>query len=200
WDRIPILSTCRDRKLGRGIGFQSCLPAVTGLESYPTNFSPLSVVKKQDRRNTRQRRWTRPMASNPSDPRAPQPGSLQSMLARLRGMVQALKATESSGAQQEEMLPTWDEPAPAGTSMAPGQASPMDGAAAPTAAPATAPLPEPSVEGAGAAAPPHAEPAPAAEVEAASVGAKESPATLEAPRLCPHCQAPRKDEDRKSVV
>src|SRR5205814_1910119 len=32
------------------------------------------------------------------------------------------------------------------------------------------------------------------EVEAASVGAEESPATLEAPRLCPHCQAPRKDE------
>ncbi|HMC89568.1 MAG TPA: hypothetical protein VKI17_08465, partial [Gemmataceae bacterium] len=134
------------------------------------------------------------MASNPSDPRAPQPGSLQSMLARLRGMVQALKATESSGAQQEEMLPTWDEPAPVGTSVAAGQASPRDGAAAPTDAPATAPPPEPSLEGAGAAAPPRAEPASAAEVEAASVGAEESPATLEAPRLCPHCQATRKDE------
>src|SRR5690349_5433644 len=45
------------------------------------------------------------MASDMSEPKPPVPGSLQSMLARLRGMVQALKATEQEG---EELLPTWD--------------------------------------------------------------------------------------------
>jgi serine/threonine protein phosphatase PrpC len=45
------------------------------------------------------------MASNSSESKPPVPGSMQSMLARLRGMVQALKATEEEG---EEILPTWD--------------------------------------------------------------------------------------------
>jgi PPM family protein phosphatase len=133
------------------------------------------------------------MASNPSDPRAPQPGSLQSMLARLRGMVQALKATESSGAKQEEMLPTWDEPAPVGASVAPPDASPtpMDGATAPSVTPEVVPVQ--SAKGPPAL-PQTEKPAPTADQDAAPMGAEEAPAALEAPRLCPHCQAPRKDE------
>ena len=48
------------------------------------------------------------MASNPSESKPPSPGSLQSMLARLRGMVQALKATEQEEHDRHELLPSWD--------------------------------------------------------------------------------------------
>jgi serine/threonine protein phosphatase PrpC len=48
------------------------------------------------------------MASNASDPRPPQPSGLQSMLARLRGMVQALKSPDPEEQQAQELLPTWD--------------------------------------------------------------------------------------------
>src|SRR5436190_363533 len=53
------------------------------------------------------------MSSTPPDPNAPRPGGLQSMLARLRGMVQASKPAEEL---REEDLLKWDTPA--------GQASP----------------------------------------------------------------------------
>src|SRR5258708_3501772 len=48
------------------------------------------------------------MTSNASDPRPPQPSGLQSMLARLRGMVQALKSPEPEQQPGQELLPTWD--------------------------------------------------------------------------------------------
>jgi hypothetical protein len=121
------------------------------------------------------------MASNSSESKAPQPGSLQSMLARLRGMVQALKATE------EDLIPTWDAvespavPAEETLSTAPA-ADNGPGVAAlrpepippeavkriePSEAAPASPTSEPS------------EPAsPQAELPSAS-----------APQLCPYCQA-----------
>src|SRR5262249_60463099 len=50
-------------------------------------------------------------SSNPPDPDAPKPGGLQSMLARLRGMVSAQQTPEEP-ASEEELLPTFDVPLP----------------------------------------------------------------------------------------
>jgi protein phosphatase len=120
------------------------------------------------------------------------------MLARLRGMVLALKATEEEG---EEILPTWDATG--------SQAPPKD--TLPSAAPAeegaevvaeTASRVEP-VE-LQPAEPPHgAEAAPLAKPAAAPASAMEpegSPASTQTelpsgPRLCPYCEAPRTGEE-----
>src|SRR6266481_2442630 len=48
---------------------------------------------------------TKHMSSHSPEEKTPQPGSLQAMLARLRGMVQALKSSEPSQAPQPEFLP-----------------------------------------------------------------------------------------------
>jgi protein phosphatase len=54
------------------------------------------------------------MGLNNSESRNAQPGGLQSMLARLRGMVQALTGPSASEPSKNELLPTWDrlEPTP----------------------------------------------------------------------------------------
>src|SRR5437879_3968728 len=51
------------------------------------------------------------MSSPSSEERTPRPSSLQAMLARLRGMVQALKSNEPAIAAPSELLPNWDDPA-----------------------------------------------------------------------------------------
>src|SRR5438552_16765505 len=121
------------------------------------------------------------MASDSSESKPPQPSSLQSMLARLRGMVQALKTTDQEG---EELLPTWDVMgsgttrtgdalAPAAEPVSPEQALPLD---SPDAAEAV-PVAEPS-GGEEHTTPPQAE----------------SPSSP-APQLCPLYQAPRIDQE-----
>ena len=64
---------------------------------------------------------TKHMSSHSPEEKTPPPGSLQAMLARLRGMVQALKSSEPGQAQQPEFLPTWDGP-----TAAPGQTMPIE--------------------------------------------------------------------------
>src|SRR4051812_8427687 len=64
------------------------------------------------------------MASESQGPNPPRPSVLQSMLARLRGMGQALKPSETPEPDAaEELLPTWDTPAeqPAGQQVPQGQ-------------------------------------------------------------------------------
>ena len=111
------------------------------------------------------------MATNSPEP-TPQPaGGLQSMLARLRGMVQALKSSETTENAAEDVLPTFDVPeSPASAS--PPVASPVDDGTPPA---------EPVGES----------PPPIAELV-------ESPAPAplaEAPQLCPYCRAPRNSVD-----
>src|SRR5262249_4780692 len=48
------------------------------------------------------------MSMNNSEQKPSQPGGLQSMLARLRGMVQALRSSEPEAAPESELLTTWD--------------------------------------------------------------------------------------------
>src|SRR5262249_37075391 len=80
---------------------------------------------------------TKDMVSNPSEPRPPQPGTLQSMLARLRGMMKALEAAEEPP-QQPELLPPWDVPAPsANRTNVPAEALPVAQLAQAPAAPET---------------------------------------------------------------
>ncbi len=114
------------------------------------------------------------MAEKASDPKAPQPGGLQAMLARLRGMVQALKATETEEPSQQELLPTWDQATTANTEPPPGLAGTM---------PAGDVAQGPSSEEAA-----HAEPGVTAEAS------HEGAAPVRALQLCPHCQSPRSDE------
>jgi PPM family protein phosphatase len=122
------------------------------------------------------------MSSNAPDPRPPQPRSLQSMLARLRGMVQALKSPEPTDAPATDLVPTWDEAA-ARPQEVPPPAIPVAvrvlelGETAPEAS-----LGE--VEA------PAAPAAPVPEADTDTVGA-EPPTSVE--RTCPHCQAPRPD-------
>ena len=62
------------------------------------------------------------MPTNDSEQKPTQPAGFQSMLARLRGMVQALKSSdENDTAAHEELLPTWD------TGVPPPVDSPGDG-------------------------------------------------------------------------
>src|SRR5437899_9113249 len=76
------------------------------------------------------------MASDPSAPN-PQPGGLQSMLDRLKGLTRSLSGDEP----EEELLPTFDLPTatPAPTPVEPLQAIPVD--PLPEAAPETVPPP-----------------------------------------------------------
>jgi serine/threonine protein phosphatase PrpC len=129
------------------------------------------------------------MASDSSESKLPPAGSLQSMLARLRGMVQALKTLEE---ERDDLLPTWD------TAAGPGALPAETGLAVPAAEPAlevaempstTEPLrPEPTAT----AEAPEVTPAP--EV-AASVSSWEESGEGETqaprPEFCPYCQAPR---------
>ena len=65
------------------------------------------------------------MPTNDSEQKPTQPAGFQSMLARLRGMVQALKSSdENDTAAHEELLPTWD------TGVPPPVDSPGDGKSA----------------------------------------------------------------------
>lgn len=148
------------------------------------------------------------MALDSPETKPPQPGSLQSMLARLRGMVQALKTTEQEG---EELLPTWD---------AVGSTSAMP--ARPTGAPSASPVAEPAVDVGET--PPPVEPVPpeqarlaerseatavpqameprpavASVTEPAEANETVGPAQAEAPppsapQLCAYCQAPHTAE------
>jgi serine/threonine protein phosphatase PrpC len=118
------------------------------------------------------------MASNPTEPRPPQPSGLQSMLARLRGMVQALKSTEMPSGPAEEIMPGWDVSAAAPSPPPVAEALPVAELAADTASQE----PAPSV------AAPGVECAPAAVETGAAAPAQEPPAP---PQLCPYCQAPR---------
>ena len=140
------------------------------------------------------------MSSNTSEPKHPQQGSLQSMLARLRGMMQALKSAEPPVAEQPDLLPTWDLP---GTST--GNAAPVA-----QATPAVAGTPELEPDhSAEAVAEPIVTGGPEARPEAPGEDAtKEATATASepaapvaepsaaapAPQLCPYCQAARKGE------
>src|SRR4051794_27558318 len=113
------------------------------------------------------------MAANSPDPNAPQPGGLQAMLARLRGMNQASGASEQEG--EEEVLPVWDAPALAN--------------AAPPATP-NIPLAQPVVgvkPGQPVATAMPVEPPPAPEAPA--------PETPAEPQTCPICSAPRSGAD-----
>jgi serine/threonine protein phosphatase PrpC len=111
------------------------------------------------------------MESNSPESKPPQSGSLQSMLARLRGMVQALKATDQEG---EELLPTWD--ATASTPIAPAE----------------------RLSSATAAAEKGAQPAELADASGAApaVVREDIPAPQQAvPPVCPYCQAPRTGQE-----
>ncbi|HEV3116039.1 MAG TPA: hypothetical protein VGY58_03230, partial [Gemmataceae bacterium] len=142
------------------------------------------------------------MSSHSPEEKAPQQGSLQSMLARLRGMMQALKSSEPAPPAQQELLPTWDEPPRADKQHSPAAEVPqtldqplLTRSAEP---PATA-LPETLDQFTASA----AEPATAgqndgnktaAALTSETERAAEAPAEPPAPQLCPHCQAPRKAE------
>ena len=128
------------------------------------------------------------MSSNPSEEKTPQPGSLQAMLARLRGMVQALKSSEPGQAPPPEFMPTWDGP-----TAAPGQTMPGSEAGPPLdetpRQASAAETPAPAVE-------------PASTSEQASSAARNAdiPVAEELPvppptlQLCPYCHARRKNE------
>jgi protein phosphatase len=105
-----------------------------------------------------------------SDTNTPSSGSLQDMLARLRGMSEAMKAEESEP-DAEEVLPVWDAPALLQKDPVPLAMPVADSIAA--EAPAAIPLVEAAV-----AVVEEAEPAPAAPP---------------APQFCPLCKAPRTD-------
>lgn len=133
------------------------------------------------------------MASNPSDSKPPQANGLQAMLARLRGMVQALKTTEQEG---EELVPIWDA---MGSPTLPSEARPTSAPAAEQAVgvaerthtaegtPASEPaLTAEQCETAGGTSP----------AESNEVGEPRTPPQTEVPassasRLCPYCQAPQ---------
>src|SRR5438132_1718735 len=123
------------------------------------------------------------MPSNSSEEKS-QPGSLQSMLARLRGMVQALKVSGPADAPQPELMPTWDGPtASTSETMSGAEASPSDGTAR-QASSTPAPETQATSEQAGGTA------ASGAELPAA----EELPVPPPTPQHCPYCQAPRKTE------
>ncbi len=119
------------------------------------------------------------MASDPPAPNPPPPGGLQSMLDRLKGMVDSLNKDES----EEEILPTWDVPLPPPAGEAPVAVEPLEGVpveAIPEAVPvAPAPVLEPERAERPAPPPPIARPAAPAEAEAA------------APAVCPVCHSKR---------
>jgi len=101
------------------------------------------------------------MASDAPQSPPPRPGALQSMLARLRGMAEAMLPTAQE--PEEEVLPSWDAPgAPKAGEAAPAAARVPDTAEFPAATPAATPV---------------AEAVPAA-----------APVV---PQLCPHCSSPR---------
>jgi len=81
----------------------------------------------------------------PTEPNAERSGGLQSMLARLRGMVQSIKPAELESA--EEIIPTWDATvAPEEESAAPPLAIPLsspDQTGQDAPAESSAPLAEP---------------------------------------------------------
>ena len=116
------------------------------------------------------------MASNSPDPGAPRPSGFQSVLAKLKGMVQSLKPGDEPAT--EDLMPTFDEEVPAADGAPP--------AAIPTAEPAAGPGPHAvPVE-----TPPQAVPVAAPEPVAEPVlTAAEAPAP--APILCRVCQSPR---------
>src|SRR5262245_6183735 len=122
------------------------------------------------------------MANNSSEPTPRPAGGLQSMLARLRGIVQARKPPLDDGRAPEEVLPTFDVP---------------DGVAPPLPAPTDAvPLALPVQDGS----PPEAPLAePVAEAASGPAAVAESPvrvAPAGTPRqLCPYCHAPRSSSD-----
>lgn len=111
------------------------------------------------------------------------------MLARLRGMVQALKTTEQEG---EELLPTWDA---TGSQQVPANAlQPVFRGDERTDTAESVTPAEPSD---GAEAVPFTEPAAAEPPAKAAVDSLSSPqvALASAPRFCPYCQAPRAGEE-----
>jgi PPM family protein phosphatase len=145
------------------------------------------------------------MATSDSEQTPPQPGGLQSMLERLRGMVQALKSPEPQTDGDQEFLPTWDvSGAPSNDSTGQGDPAPDELAEtipkAELVEPAMdpmgeQPLPEnarveqtaPSIVEEPLAPLVAGEQAPAASVLAEPTLATDIPA-----QPCPYCQAPRK--------
>ena len=124
------------------------------------------------------------MAANVPDSKVPQPGSLQAMLARLRGMMQALKSTDTLGPERAELLPTWD--AVAATSADPAASSPTAPA---DLAEDSGSCPQPAAGGTV----PEGERSPAA-AQADAVPAPlppAAPAESQVPQLCPQCSSPR---------
>jgi serine/threonine protein phosphatase PrpC len=105
-----------------------------------------------------------------NDTNPPPSGGLQDMLARLRGMSEAMKADESEP-DAEEILPAWDAPALAERELA---------AAIPLATP---------VEAQAAAEAPMAD----SVAEAAVAVVEEAEPAPPVPQLCPLCKAPRVD-------
>ncbi|HEV8059600.1 MAG TPA: protein phosphatase 2C domain-containing protein [Gemmataceae bacterium] len=84
------------------------------------------------------------MSTQGSEPNPPQPtSSLQSMLARLRGMMQTLKSNDPPPGKVDEsrteLLPTWDLPKFAEASPQPASAGPDEGASLPVAEVPTSP-------------------------------------------------------------
>jgi PPM family protein phosphatase len=142
------------------------------------------------------------MPTNDLEPKPSQPGGLQSMLARLRGMVQGLKSPEPELAQEPDFLPTWDVGA-ARTSDSPSSGSTVTADLAegvPRAEPVELPLDQMDEQ-------PVAESAPVEQTAAkepvnAFVEREQGPvtaalgepaaATQVAAQPCPSCQAPRK--------
>src|SRR5262245_26438358 len=122
------------------------------------------------------------MSSNSSDSSPARSGGFQSMLARLRGMVQAMKMPEPEAS--ESQTAGWESPVPPGPAPAVAEpetpAGPAErGEDAPPAAPVAA---EP-VDEAAPSSPVPAGPFPTAEPEA--------PPAPTVDRVCPLCQSPR---------
>jgi protein phosphatase len=114
------------------------------------------------------------METNRPETQSPPSGSLQSMLARLRGMVQALTNPSSEEPGKGELLPTWDGGAP--VTEPPSSAVVVEA----EPAPASLPVAETVEETAPAPAVSETAPPPATTVEPGP-----------AAQLCPACQAPR---------
>ena len=138
------------------------------------------------------------MAANDSGQKQSQPSGLQSMLARLRGMVQALRSPEGTDPVQPEFLPTWDignaansdprsEAATQSSELAQAIPAAPDLEASTGSQPAKDKSPEPS--GVDLQDPPVAESVPAADSQAA-VAEPSAPVAVSI-RFCANCQAPR---------
>src|SRR5437867_3391558 len=123
------------------------------------------------------------MANNSSEP-TPQPaGGLQSMLARLRGMVEALKSPADEEKVPDEVLPTFDGPEVPAAPPAPAmEESPPLALPVGDGSPPSAPVVEPAAE------------APPAVAEAAEA-LPAAPPVEALKQLCPYCQAPRNSTD-----